>query len=57
MGRYFEPILNPIWVTEALNRPLKGPNIVLNGKFYQPYNLCETFLTKTKGFLTKWKKM
>ena len=26
-------VLNPIWVTEALSRPQKGPNIVLNGKF------------------------
>ena len=30
--------LNPIWVTEALNRPQKGPNMELNSKFSQPYS-------------------
>ena len=29
----WEPLLNPIWVTEALNRPQKGLDIELNGKF------------------------
>ena len=29
---------NPMWVTEALNRPQKCPNIVLNGKFSQPHS-------------------
>ena len=31
-------LLNSIWVTEALNRSQKGPNMVLNGKFSQPYD-------------------
>ena len=28
-------LLNPIWVTEALNMPQNGPHMVLNGKFSQ----------------------
>ena len=42
-------------VLEALNRPQKGLHIELNGKFSQPYSLLELFLTKTNGFLTRWK--
>ena len=42
-------ILNP---TGALNRPQKGQNRVLNGKFSQPYSLLESVSTKTDGFLT-----
>ena len=34
MGTPFEPI----WVTEALNSPQKGPNMVLDGMFSQPYS-------------------
>ena len=34
----WEHLLNPILVTEALNRPQKGPNRVLNGKLSQPYS-------------------
>ena len=30
--------MNHIWVTEALNGPQKGHNMVLNGKFSQPYS-------------------
>ena len=26
------------YITEALNRPQKGPNMVLNGQFSQPYS-------------------
>ena len=33
-----EPILNPIWVPGAWNRPQKGLNIEINGKFSQPYS-------------------
>ena len=31
-------LLNPIWVTEALNRHQKGPHMVLNVKFSEPYS-------------------
>ena len=31
-------LLNPLQVTEALNRPQKRPNMVLNDKFSQPYS-------------------
>ena len=51
----WEPLLNPIWVPEALNWPQKGLNIELNGMFFQPYSLLGSFLTKTNGFLTRWK--
>ena len=27
----------------------------LNGNFFQPYSLLRSFLTKTNGFLTRWK--
>ena len=40
-------LLNPTWVTEALNTPQKGPNMVFNGKLSQPYSLWVSFLTKT----------
>ena len=32
----WEPIVNPVWVSRALNRPQKGLNIKLNGRFSQP---------------------
>ena len=54
---FLEPILNHIWVPEALIRPQKGLNIKLNCKFSQPYSLLGSFLTKTNGFLTRWKIM
>ena len=31
-------LLNHMWVTEALNRPQKRPNMVMYGKFSQPYS-------------------
>ena len=34
----FKTILKITWVTEALNRPQKGPNMMLNGKFSQIYS-------------------
>ena len=34
-----EHLLNPLWVTEALNMHQKGPKMVLNGKFSQAYRL------------------
>ena len=49
----WEPILNPIWVPEALNRPQKGLNIELNCKFSKPFSLLGSFLTKNNGFLTR----
>ena len=33
----------------------QGLNIELIGKFSQPYSLWGSFLTKTNGFLTRWK--
>ena len=41
-------------VTEALNMPQKDPDMVLNGKFAQPYSLLWLFLTNGNEFLTKW---
>ena len=52
----WEHLLNPIWVTEELIRPQKGPNIVLNGEFLPPYNMFGLFYTKANGFMTRWKK-
>ena len=40
-----EPILNTIW----------GLNIVINGKFSQPYSLSGSFLSNTHDFLIRWK--
>ena len=34
---FWEHLLTPIWVTKEWNRPQKGLNMVLNGKFSQPY--------------------
>ena len=51
----WEPILNPIWVPGAWNRPQKGLNIEINGNFSQPYSLLGSFLTKTNVFLTRLK--
>ena len=43
--------------TEALYRPRKDLKLVLNGKFSQSYSLSKLFLTKTNGFLIRWKIM
>ena len=53
----WEPILNPIWVPGAWNRPQNGLNIDINGIFSQPYSLLGSFLTKTNVFLTRRKIM
>ena len=50
----WKPLLNHIWVPEALNRPQKGLSIKLNGNFSQPYSILDFLLTKTDGFLTRW---
>ena len=52
-----KPLLNPIGVTEALNRTRKGPNMVLKGKFLQPYSRrLQAEPSKPCGRdLTRWK--
>ena len=52
----WEHLLNPIWVTKALNRSQKSPNMVLKDKFYQPYSLSGTFLTQTSCYFYLYQK-
>ena len=46
-------LLKPLWVTEALNRPQKDPNMILNGKLSQPYSLLGLFCPNTNNLLTR----